>query len=140
VSPGAPQHVLSLCSEQVYEGASSLQKYAQNVHGMLCSKELSGELDMAKRNKRNLREIWLDIVDDSRVDIAFAKPREDDDDNAAAACAAREGPGAVLPGDADAGAGSVDVQEPGAPAQGVGGLATRDLERVGEELGSYDFE
>jgi hypothetical protein len=76
-------------AEQVYEGASSLQKYAQNVHGMLCSKELSRALDQAKRNKRNLREIWLDIVDDSRVEIAFAKPREDDDDTDAAADVAR---------------------------------------------------
>uniref|UniRef100_A0A6T7VQM6 AAA+ ATPase domain-containing protein n=1 Tax=Cryptomonas curvata TaxID=233186 RepID=A0A6T7VQM6_9CRYP len=122
---------------EVYEGASSLQKYAQNVHGMLCSKELSGVLDEARRNKRNLREIWLDIVDD-RVEIAFSKPSEDDD-TASAAGAAREGPG-VLPGAAEACAGSADVHGSGAPAQDAVGLATREMERVGEELGSYDFE
>ena len=81
-------------------------------------------MDMAKRNKRNLREIWLDIVDDSRVEIAFAKPREDDEDTAAAAGAVKAGAGAVTPGDAEAGAGDADMQEgPGAGGQDAGGLA-----------------
>jgi hypothetical protein len=58
----------------VYEGASSIQKYAQNVHGMLCSKELSGELDQAKLKRNGLREVWLDIVDNNRIDVAFSPP------------------------------------------------------------------
>jgi hypothetical protein len=124
----------------VYEGASSLQKYAQNVHGMLCSKELSGDLDMARKNKRGMREIWLDIVDDSRVEIAYAKPSEDEED-AVAATAAADGKdaGAVTPGDAGA-AGAGGVEGRGAPAPDPAELAAREAERVGEELGSYDFD
>jgi hypothetical protein len=47
---------------------------------MLCNKELSGDLDQAKLNKHGLREVWLDIVDNSRIDIAFTPPSNSDGD------------------------------------------------------------
>ena len=36
-----------------------MQRYAQDVHGMLCRKELTGELEKARRTKRGLREVRL---------------------------------------------------------------------------------
>jgi hypothetical protein len=47
---------------------------------MLCSKELSGELDQAKHNVHGLREVWLDIVDNNRIDIAFTPPSNSNGD------------------------------------------------------------
>ncbi len=47
---------------------------------MLCNKELSGDLDQAKLNKHNLREVWLDIIDSNRIDIAFTPPSNSDVD------------------------------------------------------------
>jgi hypothetical protein len=69
-------HGVRIYPEQVSEGASSLQRFAQKDHGMIVSKELTGALEMASRNKFNMREIWLDIIDKSRVGIAFMKPDE----------------------------------------------------------------
>ena len=118
-------HGVRIYPEQVSEGASSLQRFAQKVHGMIVSKELTGALEMASRNKLNVREIWLDIIDKSRVGVAFIKPETDNTDSDAATDAVGEAAGAVPPGS--------DFQDhktgTGIPAQNAAEIAEMEIQQ-----------
>ena len=62
-------------------------KKPQDVHAMLSNKELANELDQAPRlpvtgggaKAQELKEVWLHVLEDGRIDVAFRPPADDAD-------------------------------------------------------------